>query len=126
MKQSNQNSSPRSEQDLEQWQKQSESKFPPGAPPRRLHELPRFAASNAAAATPTIVEEVNVPPGKNPAPPKNDEIPPGDKSSRDSSKPFVKKTAIERLENEGGTTDAEDPDIPGEASHPRRGYDIVT
>jgi hypothetical protein len=52
------------QRDLERWQRQSESKFPPRAARRRIRELPGRAAENKAAATPTINEEmpVNDPP----------------------------------------------------------------
>jgi hypothetical protein len=40
--------------------------------------------------------------------------------------PFVKKTTLERLENEGGPTDPDAPETDTSPTFERRGYDIVT
>jgi len=117
---------PAREQELEHWQQQSESKFPPGAPRQRLHELPRLAASNEAAASPTKEEELPTSlPGFEDSLIDGDGSP-AEKPSRAPNKPFVKDTVLERFENEGGTIDPDKSGAGLNPSPPLRGYDIVT
>lgn len=97
---------PSLEQELERWQEQSVSKIPPGEPRHLLHELPRLAVANEAAAGPTIDEEVPLDP---PAPNQTElegELVVEEDGSADREQALDEDAAIERFKD--GTTRAED------------------
>jgi len=114
------------EKELERWQKKSESKFPPWAPRKRLHELPRRAAPNAAAAVPSVVEEVPVSPASADRPVIKREVTHGDESPAHPDEEISEETVIERFEGEGGSTDPEE--LSEETSPPssKRAFAVVT
>lgn len=110
-------------QELQRWQRQSESKIPPGAPRHRIHELPGLAAENEAAATPTIDEELPVTAPDGEPPLDEDEVTPGEEPPAAPAQGPVEDAVLERFEDDGGPADGEvsgtapDPGTAAPADH---------
>ncbi|MFN0125175.1 MAG: hypothetical protein ACKV19_00630 [Verrucomicrobiales bacterium] len=98
---------PELDHELQCWQRQSESKIPPGPPRHRIHELPGLAAENEAASPPTIDEELPVSapdlePLINPDEVSHEEEPPAAPQQGP-----VEDVVLERFEDDGGPADGE-------------------
>jgi len=92
-------------QELQRWQRQSESKIPPGAPRHRIHELPGLAAENEAAAPPTIDEELPVTAPDVEPPLDEDELTHGEETPAAPEPALVEDAVLERFEDDGGPAD---------------------